>query len=228
MCGRFVAASDPEGLVRFFVVDDRKDDDLPPNYNVAPTDPVGAVAEHGDSRYLVTFRWGLVPPWASSPKAAATMINARAESVLQKPAFRDAARRRRCLIPADGFYEWRVDGDGVKVPHFIRRSDRQPMAFAGLWESWRDQNTGTAPLRTCTIITRAAQGPVAALHDRMPLALDPHHWEAWLATDTPREEVLAILHADPPELTHHAVSPRVNTVANNDAGLLEPAGKPAP
>ena len=126
MCGRFVALSDPDGLVRFFVVDERRTDDLPPNYNVAPTDPVHAVAPHDNKRYLVTFRWGLVPHWSDSPATAAKMINARAETAASKPAYREALRRRRCLIPAAGFYEWQVAPDGTKIPHFIHRPDGAP------------------------------------------------------------------------------------------------------
>ena len=223
MCGRFVALSDPDGLVKFFVIDERRDDDLPPNFNVAPTDPIRAVAAHDDKRFLVTFRWGLVPRWADSRKVAATMINARAETVATKPAFRDALRRRRCLIPADGFYEWCVNDAGEKVPHFIRSPDSTPLAFAGLWETWRDQNDPERPpLRTCTVITRAAEGPVTALHDRMPLVLAPDDWATWLAADATQQETVALLQAPPAELVFHPVSTRVNAVANNDATLLDP------
>ncbi|HVM18615.1 MAG TPA: SOS response-associated peptidase [Egibacteraceae bacterium] len=221
MCGRFVAATDPDGLVRFFTIDERKDDDLPPSYNVAPTDPVRAVAAHAGRRYLVTFRWGLVPHWAESPKLAATMINARAETVATKPAFRDALRRRRCLIPADGFYEWKAGDDGVKVPHFIRSADGAPLAFAGLWETWRDADG--RPLKSCTIVTRAAQGPVTDLHDRMPLALPSAAWSPWLDAATGAEEVTALLHSEPPRLRFHAVTTRVNAVRNNDPTLIEAA-----
>ena len=223
MCGRFVAATDADGLVKFFTIDDRKDDDLPPNYNVAPTDPVRAVAAHDGRRYLVTFRWGLVPSWAESPKLAATMINARAETVAEKPAFREALRRRRCLIPADGFYEWTTSTDGGKQPHFITAAEDGPLAFAGLWETWRDRNDPAAPpLKSCTIVTRAAEGSVTELHDRMPLALPRQVWDSWLARDTPEEEVVALLHSVPPPLRHRPVSRRVNAVANNDPDLLEP------
>jgi putative SOS response-associated peptidase YedK len=223
MCGRFVALSDPDGLVKFFVVDERRDDDLPPNYNVAPTDPIRAVATHDDRRFLVTFRWGLVPSWADSPKVAATMINARAETVATKPAFRDALGRRRCLIPADGFYEWCVNDAGVKVPHFIHSPDGSPLAFAGLWATWRDrENPDRPPLRSCTIITRAAEGPVTALHDRMPLVLPQDDWATWLAADATQQETTALLHTPAAALTFHPVSTRVNAVANNDATLLDP------
>ena len=225
MCGRFVALTDPDGLVKFFTIDDRKDDDLPPNYNVAPTDPIRAVAAHDGRRYLVTFRWGLVPSWADSPKVAATMINARAETVADKPAFRDALRRRRCLIPADGFYEWTKDPEGRKQPHFITPSAGGLLAFAGLWETWRDRSNPQAPpLRSCTIVTRAAEGSVTQLHDRMPLALPRDACGSWLDQDTRADEVVALLHSDPPALEHRPVSQRVNAVANNDPDLLSPAG----
>lgn len=224
MCGRFVAITDPDGLVKFFTIDERKTDELPPSYNVAPTDPVYAVANHDQRRLLVTFRWGLVPHWADSPKVAATMINARAETVAAKPAFRDSLRRRRCLIPADGFYEWTKDAQGGKQPHFISAAAGGPLAFAGLWATWRDeQNPDTPPLKSCTIVTRSAEGPVTALHDRMPLALRADDWDAWLHPDTSAAEVTALLHAEPPPLQFRPVSRRVNAVANNDAGLLAPA-----
>ena len=225
MCGRFVAATDPDGLVKFFTIDERKTDDLPPSYNVAPTDPVYAVAAHDARRFLVSFRWGLVPHWADSPKVAATMINARAETAAEKPAFRDALRRRRCLIPADGFYEWTKAADGTKQPHFITADGGGLLAFAGLWETWRNKdNPDGAPLRSCTILTRAAQGPVTELHHRMPLALPPDAWDAWLDQDTAAGEVTALLHSEPPPLSFRPVSTRVNAVANNDEELLAPVG----
>ena len=225
MCGRFVAATDPDGLVKFFTIDERKTDDLPPSYNVAPTDPVYAVAAHDSRRFLVSFRWGLVPHWAESPKVAATMINARAETAAEKPAFRDALRRRRCLIPADGFYEWTKRPDGTKQPHFITADAGGILAFAGLWETWRNPgHPDDPPLRSCTILTRAAEGPVTSLHHRMPLALDTDAWSAWLDHDAPAAEVTALLHSEPPALSFRPVSTRVNAVANNDADLLAPVG----
>ncbi len=226
MCGRFVSMTDADGIVRFFTVDDRKADDLPPNYNVAPTDEVYAVVEHDKRRVLVTFRWGLVPSWAKDPKIGARMINARAENVVEKPAYRTALERRRCLIPADGFYEWRTEG-GVKVPHFIHHRGGTPLAFAGLWEVWRDREAGEdAPwLRTCTILTTDAQGDLADIHPRMPLMLDPERWADWLDRDlTDPQEAAALLEPlDPGLLTHHPVSTEVNSVSNNHARLLNPA-----
>ena len=222
MCGRFVSASDPDGLVRFFVIDERKTDDLPPSFNVAPTDPVYAVAAHDQRRYLVSFRWGLVPHWAESPAVAAKMINARAETAAEKPAYRDALRRRRCLIPADGFYEWRRQPDGTKVPHFIHRPDEEPIAFAGLWETWRNREDPQAPpLKTCTILTRPAVPALQTLHDRQPVTLPEQAWEAWLATDSGPDEVQHLLRATPPELTFRPVSDAVNSVRNNGPQLLD-------
>ena len=223
MCGRFVAMTDPEGLVRFFTIDERKTDDIPPSYNVAPTDTISAVAAHDDKRYLVAFRWGLVPSWADSPAVGARMINARAETAADKPAFRDAIRRRRCLIPADGFYEWQKRPDGTKVPHFITAAAHEPLAFAGLWETWRDRTLPDAPpLRSCTILTRPAVGDITRLHDRMPVALPRDAWDAWLDADTPLPQVQDVVRSTPPALRFHPVTDRVNKVANNDPQLLDP------
>ena len=225
MCGRFVSASDADGLVRFFVIDERKTDDLPPNYNVAPTDPVYAVAGHNQRRYLVSFRWGLVPHWAESASVGARMINARAETAAEKPAYRDALRRRRCLIPADGFYEWRKDATGAKRPHFIHRPDDAPIAFAGLWETWRDTTDPEAsPLKTCTILTRPAVEQLQVLHDRMPVTLDEDAWDAWLDADAPLPAIHDLLRVTPPELTFRPVSDQVNSVRNNGPQLLAAVG----
>jgi putative SOS response-associated peptidase YedK len=178
-----LSASDPDGLVRFFVVDERRDEDRPPSYNVAPTDPVPAVVEHDDRRYLVTFRWGLVPHWAGDRSGASRMINARSETAADKPAYRDALLRRRCLIPAGGFYEWqRGDGD-TPLPYFIHPADQSVFAFAGLWETWRDpQAPDAAPLRTCTILTMPADARLAHLPARMPeehgAAYRTHRWHS--------------------------------------------------
>ena len=222
MCGRFVAASDPEGLIRFLMVDDRRAPDLPANYNVAPTQDVYAAAVHDDRRYLVAFRWGLVPSWADDPRVGARMINARAETLAERPAFREAFQARRCLIPADGYYEWKVEG-GRKVPHFIHRMDGQPIAFAGLWASWRDRDDPTTRLRTCTIITREADPAIRSLHDRMPVALPQDVWTAWLDPATDEIELRAALAEAGPRLEFRAVSERVNNHRNNGPELLTPA-----
>ncbi|NIS35595.1 MAG: SOS response-associated peptidase, partial [Actinobacteria bacterium] len=149
---------------------------LKPSYNVAPTDEVYAVAEHEGTRQLGTFRWGLIPFWAKDRKIAARHINARAETVATKPAFRDSFASRRCIVPADGFYEWEKRDDGSKLPHFLFPSDREVFAFAGLWASWRDPET-EARVVTCTILTTDPNEVAGRIHDRMPVVLPPEAWD---------------------------------------------------
>jgi putative SOS response-associated peptidase YedK len=231
MCGRFVSTSDPDGIVRFFTVDDRQADDLPPSWNVAPTDDVYAIAEHDRRRVLVTLRWGLVPRWSTDRRAAARMINARIETVADKPAFRTAFARRRCLIPADGFYEWVALPGGTKQPYFIHHADDAPLALAGLWETWRDPAQPTAPvLRSCTILTTAADETMAALHHRMPVVLDPDRWTAWLDRDlTDTREAVALLDGvDARSLVHHPVGTEVGNVRSNGPDLIRPVTLGAP
>lgn len=224
MCGRFVAASDPDGLVRFFVVDERRDSDIPPSWNVAPTDPVRAVVEHDDRRYLVRFRWGLVPHWADDPRGGAKMINARSETAGDKPAYRDAWRRRRCLVPADGFYEWQVGPDGARIPTFVHPTDTPVFAFAGLWETWRGPDPDAEPLRTCTILTMPADARLADLHPRMPVVLPRSRWDAWLDRGTTDPDTVRDLLADagPGGLAHHRVAQAVNTPRTNHPELVRP------
>lgn len=225
MCGRFVAATDPEGVARFMVVDERKAPDKEANYNVAPTQEVYAAVEHEERRHLVTLRWGLVPSWAKDPKIGNRLINARSESVATKPAFRSSFSKRRCLIPADGFYEWqRLEGK-VKVPHFIHRADGAPFAFAGLWSLWRDPDDPDAePLRTCTILTTEANELMRPLHDRMPVILEPDVWDRWLDRDLTDGAAVTdlLVPADPALLDAYPVSTEVNSPRNNHRGLLEP------
>jgi putative SOS response-associated peptidase YedK len=225
MCGRFVSMSDPDGIVRFFTVDDRQTDDLPPSWNVAPTSEVYSVVEHEDRRVLVAFRWGLVPSWADDVKIGGRMINARSESAADKPAYRTALSRRRCLIPADGFYEWTAGPDGSRQPHFIHHAGGTLLAFAGLWEVWRDHSEPDAPpLRTCTILTTGSAGSVRALHERMPVMVDPAGWSAWLDRDQQdgREALAALQPLDPDLLRHHRVAPAVNNVRNDRPELIRP------
>ena len=230
MCGRFVAATDAEGLTRFFVVDERQHDDLPPSWNRAPTDPTYAVVQHDGKRVLVSYRWGLVPFWADGPKIGSRMINARADSVRTKRAFADSFERRRCLIPADGFYEWRRQGEVKPVPFFVQRADGAPMAFAGLWASWRDRNDPEGPpLRTCTIITTDANDAVAPIHDRMPVVLDRSDWERWLDREADLDDVEALLRPlAASAVTLRRVSQAVNNVRSNGPQLLEAVGDDAP
>jgi len=222
MCGRFVQSHDPAFYADAFQVETIKVDSLSVSYNVAPTDNVYAVAEHDGTRLLGSFRWGLIPWWAKDRKIGARHINARAESVADKPAFRDSFSKRRCLIPADGFYEWKRLPKG-KLPHYIYRADQRPLAFAGLWSSWKDPGSGDQ-VRTCTIITGEPNDLVAGIHDRMPVILGEGSWSDWLdprIEDRGRlESLLAVYPAA--VMTEHPVSTLVNKVANNFPECIDP------
>ena len=224
MCGRFVSASPPDEIAAYFEASLADEQLLEPSYNVAPTDDVYGVTAAGGSRRLETFHWGLVPPWADSPAVGSRMINARAETVATRNAFRPAFEARRCLVPADGFYEWKaVPGRPKKQPMFIHRRDGHLMAFAGLWERWRDRTHPDAHwLHSCTVITTTANEVMAPIHDRMPVILDPSSWTAWLGDDAEVDELLALLvPAAHDVLDLHPVSADVGNVKNNDPHLVE-------
>jgi putative SOS response-associated peptidase YedK len=221
MCGRFVSVSDPDQLGRLFAVDDLDVGGLAPNPNVAPTEPVLAVLERHSRRALGTLRWGLVPSWATDRRAASRMINARAETVTDRPAFRDAFRRRRCLLPADGYYEWWREEDGSRTPHLLRHPEGGVLAFAGLWDVWRDPASGGEPVGTCAILTTEADPAISWLHDRMPVILPPELWGDWLDRDGRDPAALShLLAAAPtPSLTCTAVDAAVNDARNKDLTL---------
>jgi putative SOS response-associated peptidase YedK len=247
MCGRFVSSSPPDQIAAYFDVDAVSEQllDRGPNYNTAPTTDVLVVHEDGSTRRLDAFRWGLVPSWAKDLKIGAKMINARAETVATKPAFRRAFAKRRCIVPADGFYEWTTQpGQERKQPYFIHRPDGEPYAFAGLWEAWRgpkakesasQETAGPAatsdlpapgpvePLRSCTIITTTANDPMSELHDRMPVMLPRSAWDEWLSADERDTDLLGrLLVPAPPELiTFHAVSTEVNSARNRGEHLVD-------
>ena len=224
MCGRYVATTTAEGLVEFFVIDDRQVDDVPPSWNVAPTDPVPSVVRHDGQLVLTSLRWGLVPFWAKDPKVGARMINARSETAAEKSAFAESFERRRCLLPADGFYEWERAG-GQKLPWFVRRTDGDPMVYAGIWSSWRDRSAGPdAPrLLTCSVITTRANGVLAPIHDRMPVVLEREQWDAWLDPQADMGDLTELLGPAPEAaVERYRVSTRANAVANNDPSLVEP------
>ena len=228
MCGRYVSATPPDELARYFGAQaPAPDQALEPNHNVAPTQAVHAVRESGGVRGLDSLRWGLVPFWAKDPKIGNRMINARAETVATKNAYRRPFARRRCIIPADGFYEWRrLDGSNRKQPMFISRPDGEPFAFAGLWEVWRDQNNPDADgepreLHSCTIITCAANEAMGEIHDRMPVVLPPRVWDFWLDPSNKDPEATAALLLPAPSslIRMHPVSTDVNNVRNNGPHL---------
>jgi putative SOS response-associated peptidase YedK len=225
MCGRFVSASSPDEIARYFDAA-APDHSLEPNYNVAPTTDVYAVHETGGVRRVDAFHWGLVPSWAKDPSVGNRMINARAETVATKNAFRAALRRRRCLIPVDGFYEWRaIEGQRRKQPYYVHHVDGEPLAFAGLWERWRPAGDHTDVLHSCTIITTGANDDMAPIHDRMPVILGADHWAEWL--DETNDDVATLgqllVPAPPALLQIQPVSTEVNNVRNKGPHLIEPA-----
>lgn len=227
MCGRFVQVEKPEFYAEHFGAEFVRTETLTANYNVAPTERVYAVAEHDGERVLTSFRWGLVPFWAKDAKIGNKAINARAETAPDRPMFRDAFAQRRCVIPADGFYEWERKKRG-KLPHYIHSSDGTPLALAGLWSSWRDPESDDR-LLTCTILTGTPNELVAPIHDRMPIILQEEAWTPWLdpsANDT--DELRALLGTFPAgQMTEHPVSTLVNKVQNKSADLITPLETPA-
>ena len=220
MCGRFSLSGDVDFYAEYFGVDHVLTDPLDRSWNVAPTDPVYVVAEREETRNLGTMRWGLIPHWAGDTKTL--NINARVETIASTPAFRESFSRKRCLIPADGFYEWEPKEKG-RSPHWIFRADGYPVGFAGIWSAWKNPATDEW-IRSCAILTTAATGIIAGLHDRMPVALTPEVWEAWLDRDlTEPEEAKSLIRPIEPELwMERVVSNKVNSVKNNGADLLEP------
>jgi putative SOS response-associated peptidase YedK len=219
MCGRYTLASPTERLAEEFGVD-ASSIELAPNYNVAPTQKVAAVLEEGGQRRLEVLRWGLIPPWADDPGIGSRMINARSETAPGKPSFRRAFRERRCLIPADGFYEWQRT-NGAKQPYYIHMEDGRPFAFAGLWESW---SKGEGEIRTCTILTTGANALVGEVHDRMPVILAHDAYDVWLDPASERDELTGLLAPYPEdEMEAYPVSRFVNSPSNNDPRCIEPA-----
>lgn len=205
---------DPDALARFFGVERTAAEGLDPSYNVAPTDEVYAVAEHEGVRGLGVLRWGLIPHWAESRKGRPN-INARAETVADRPAFRDSFRRRRCIVPASGFYEWGPESAG-RQPFYITMADRSPMAFAGIWASWKDPETRRW-VRSCAVITTRACEAIASIHTRMPVILPPEHWDLWLDREITAPEAVEPLLAPAPasRIARRPVSTLVNSVRNN-------------
>lgn len=219
MCGRFTLRVSPRELADEFGISEGPL--FTPRYNIAPSQSILAVRLHDGQRHLVALRWGLIPHWAKDPKIAYQLLNARCETVSQKPAFRDAFRKRRCLIPADGFYEWKKVGKN-KQPFHIYRRDGRLFAFAGLWDCW--QPPAGEPMETCTIVTTCANELVAPLHDRMPVILEKPDYQAWLDAASTPEHLQALLRPLPADLmTTTAVSTRVNSPKNEDAECLTPA-----
>ncbi|HEU0129519.1 MAG TPA: SOS response-associated peptidase [Mycobacteriales bacterium] len=220
MCGRY-SASRPSSLLAETYAATVADEPPAPSWNVAPTDPVAVVVERPAGREVRTLRWGLIPSWAEDRRIASRLINARAETVATKPAFRAALARRRCLVPADGWYEWRAEPGRAKQPFFITARAGAGVAFAGLYEVWRDPATEEL-VRTCTVVTTSACPELAYLHERMPVVLAPGAWDAWLDPAYDDVASLAGLLVPCDGFGAHPVSVAVNSVRNNGPQLTEP------
>jgi putative SOS response-associated peptidase YedK len=232
MCGRYT-------LIRLADFTDMfpwirgPEQDPPPRYNIAPTQAIAVVPNHGHPR-VEFVHWGLIPSWAKDPSMGARMINARGETLAEKPAFRTALKRWRCLIPASGFYEWKKSPDGkTKTPMYIRLKDGKPFAFAGLWETWHS-NDGSE-LRSCTIITGQPNDLVRSIHDRMPVILDPQDYRRWLEPgEIESDKLLALLKPYPAtRMEAYAISRAVNNPSHDAPDCIEPrqqspVSQPAP
>jgi putative SOS response-associated peptidase YedK len=221
VCGRFSQQRPASELAEIFAAEPLADE-LGPRYNVAPTDEAYVVVQRAERRAVVAYRWGLIPHWAESAKVASRMFNARAETLSRSPAFADALRRKRCLVPADGFYEWQRIG-GRRQPFTIGRADRRPLALAGLWSGWREPSSQTI-VRTFTIVTTGPNDQMAALHDRMPVVVPERSWDLWLDPNLADIGELRGLFEPTDEiaLRIEPVRDLVNNVRNDGPELIEP------
>jgi len=223
MCGRYTLTVDASVLAELFKLEPLTD--LQPRFNIAPSQSVSIVRSKTDGdREWATVRWGLIPSWAQEAKIGSRLINARAETVAEKPSFRSAYKHRRCLVPADGFYEW-VKVGGAKQPHHIRFSDRRPFAFAGLWERWTDPES--TEIESCTILTTRPNALMENLHNRMPVIMPPARFDDWIGRGPlgpeAAEAMLLPFPADGMEAV--PVTTRVNSPKNEDPECLDPVGE---
>ncbi|MCK6577184.1 MAG: SOS response-associated peptidase [Anaerolineae bacterium] len=219
MCGRYVLAVDPEMLQTAFNLSSAPD--FPPRFNIAPTQQNPVISNESPASAAL-MRWGLIPSWAKDAKIGASLINARSESAAEKPSFRNALKRRRCLIPASGFYEWQ-QRDGGKAPMYIHLADAPVFAMAGLWEVWKDPASAEI-IRTYSILTTEANPFMQSIHHRMPVILRPEDYAAWLATEEVSSDAVRHLMRpfDGGALAAHGVSKAVNRPANDSPDLIEP------
>jgi len=224
MCGRYAITTVPEAmraLFRYF-----NQPNFPPRYNVAPTQPVPIVRMFEGRREFALLRWGLIPSWVKDPRGFTLIINARGESATEKPAFKNAMKYRRCLFPADGFFEWKRD-EARKQPYFVRRKGGGPLAFAGLWESWMGPNGEEQ--ETAAIVTTTASPSIAHIHDRMPVILAPEAFDFWLDPKVDAQSASAVIQPAPDDsIEHYEVSRAVNKFENDTPMLVEPLTEPEP
>ena len=220
MCGRYTLKADGRSIAK--LLDLPGDFELEPRYNIAPTQQIPVVLKDGveESRRLEMMHWGLVPSWAKDPSIGSRMINARSETIAEKPSFRGPFRKRRALIPADGYYEWQKQNSGPKQPYYFTVECAEPFAFAGIWESWR--GSGGETVQSCAIITTAPNDLAAEVHDRMPVILPEEGYERWLDPDAGTEELLSLLGSYPAaKMDARPVSLYVNRPTNDDERCLE-------
>ncbi|MCB1490446.1 MAG: SOS response-associated peptidase [Rhodobiaceae bacterium] len=220
MCGRFSLTATPDEVRALFGYLDQPN--FPPRYNIAPTQPVGIVREDGTGRRFALVRWGLIPPWVKDPREFTLLINARSETVTEKASFRNAIRRRRCLVPASGFYEWRRTGKPDKQAFWVPPAKGGLVGFAGIWESWMGRDG--EELETAAILTAPANATLAPIHHRMPVVIPPEEFGRWLDCSADSAEPVRDLLAAPADdvFAPVPVSDRVNKVANDDADLQSP------
>jgi putative SOS response-associated peptidase YedK len=222
MCGRYALKSTPAELITHFSLDECAD--FAPRYNIPPGTDIPVIRRSPEGkRVLHLLRWGLVPHWANDPGIGAKLNNARGESVAEKPSFREAFKRRRCLIPASGFFEWRAEGK-IKQPYYISLKSGEPMAMGGLWESWRTPDGGS--LRTVCIVTTGPNAVMEPIHDRMPVIVAAEHWQSWLS-GMPEEMAGLVVPYRDGEMQAWPVSRRVSKIQDEDEGLIEPIEVPS-
>jgi putative SOS response-associated peptidase YedK len=227
MCGRYTLIANAEAIRLLFELPEFDERLVVPRYNIAPTQPIVVVRQGHQGRELIPVRWGFIPWWAKDPKALPLMINARAEGIAEKPAYRDAFKYRRCLVPASGFYDWQTRGKAPKQPYAVQPGDGAPIAFAGLWETWHSADG--SEIDTAVIITTDANRLLAPIHERMPVVVEPQDFETWLSPRTRAHEAAALLKPAREDLfTATPVSTLVNAVDNDDPRLLEEAAVEEP
>ncbi len=221
MCGRYTLIANAEAIRALFELPPFDERLIPPRYNIAPTQPIAIVRQDARGRELLPMRWGLIPGWAKDSRDVSLLIMARAEGIFEKPSFRNAFLRRRCLIPASGFYEWQARGSAARQPFAIRPAADGLLAFAGLWETWC--GIDGSEIDTAAIVTVPANAALRPIHHRMPAIIAPEDFAAWLSPATGPQEAEALLRPAPDDLlTFFPISTRINAAANNDPGLWEP------
>ncbi len=222
MCGRFTETAKPEQIEKEFSVKIADEKLFKPRYNIAPTQIVSAVLEQDGTRIISGLKWGLIPHWSKDDSFASKLINARAETLAEKPSFRDAFKHKRCIIPASSFYEWDKKSSGTKQPYYFYLKDKDVFGFAGLYEEWLDKETGEL-VETCTIITTEANKVLEPVHDRMPVILKPKDYEQWLDAKEKDTGKLQKLLAPYPseEMTAYKVGTSVNAPSNDSPELIE-------